>query len=68
MRARLGDRRERLTELLEPLRRRRRIGRRRVRRIPPRSEDDAGAVPEQRHGNPDDEREGNFERHVRWLF
>jgi hypothetical protein len=37
-------------------------------RLIPVSKDGAGATPEQRHGDTDDEREDDFERHVRWLL
>lgn len=64
--ARFGNRRQRLTQLLDPLRRYGRVSG--SRRLIPLSKDGAAATPEQRHGDTDDEREDDFERHVRWLL
>ena len=65
VRARLGNGGERLAQLLEPLRRCGRVSGSGVRLARPRSKNTAGAMPEQRDGNSDDEREDDFERHVR---
>ena len=60
--ARFGDRRQRLTQLLDPLRWHGRVSGS-WRRLIPVSKDGAGATPEQRHSDTDDEREDDFERH-----